>query len=124
MGYNYLSDMADKVIAENEKYQGEWWYAGYQYGPNTKSVKEEAKEVAKEIEKRGYHTYVGWMETTPNGNERVIIQILPYEPKYKNSDDEESAEMQTLKKNCILGLLCALLAGIAYSALMYFLCNQ
>lgn len=116
--------MADKVIAENERYQGEWWYAGYQYGPNTKSVKEEAKEVAKEIEKRGYHTYVGWMETTPNGNERVIIQILPYEPKYKNSDDEESAEMQTLKKNCILGLLYALLAGIAYSALMYFLCNQ
>ena len=116
--------MADKVIAENEKYQGEWWHAGYQYGPNTKSVKEEAKEVAKEIEKRGYHTYVGWMETTPNGNERVIIQILPYEPKYKNSDDEESAEMQTLKKNCILGLLYALLAGIAYSALMYFLCNQ
>ena len=124
MGHNYLSDMADKVIAENEKYQGEWWYAGYQYGPNTKSVKEEAKEVAKEIEKRGYHTYVGWMETTPNGNEMVIIQILPYEPKYKNSDDEESAEMQTLKKNCILGLLYALLAGIAYSALIYFLCNQ
>lgn len=123
MGYNYLSEMADKVIAENEKYQGEWWYAGYKYGPNIKSVKEEAKEVAKEIEKRGYHTYVGWMETTPNGNERVIIQILPYEPKYKNSDDKESAEMQTLKKHCILGLLCALLAGIAYSALLYF-CNQ
>lgn len=39
-------------------------------------------------------------------------------------DDEERAEMQTLKKNCILGLLYALLAGIAYSALMYFFCNQ
>ena len=124
MRSNYLSEMADKVIAENEKYQGEWWYAGYQYGPNTKSVKEEAKAVAEELERRGCHTYVGWMETTPNGNERVIIQILPYEPKYKNSDDEERAEMQTLKKNFILGLLYALLAGIAYTALMYFFCNQ
>lgn len=64
------------------------------------------------------------METTPNGNERVIIQILPYEPKYKNSDDERRAEMQTLKKSFITSLLYALLAGIAYTALMYFFCNQ
>ena len=110
--------MADKVIAENEKYQGEWWYAGYQYGPNTKSVKEEAKEVAKEIERRGYHTYVGWMETTPNGNEMVIIQILPYEPKYKNSDEEDDAEANKCMRDILLGLLTAL----ALMALFYF-CN-
>lgn len=114
MGYNYLSDMADKVIAENEKYQGEWWYAGYKYGLNTKSVKEEAKEVAKEIEKRGYHTYVGWMETTPNGNEMVIIQILPYEPKYKNSDEEDMGEWGKCVGYLLLGLLVAFLL-IAFS---------
>lgn len=123
MGYNYLSDMADKVIAENEKYQGEWWYAGYQYGPNTKNVKEEAKEVAKEIEKRGYHTYVGWMETTPNGNERVIIQILPYEPKYKNSEEEDKAGFKAEAKRCIIALLWVWLAAFAFMALLYF-CNQ
>ena len=114
MRSNYLSEMADKVIAENEKYQGEWWYAGYQYGPNTKSAMKEAKAVAEELERRGYHTYVGWMETTPNGNERVIIQILPYEPKYKNSDDEERAEVSKM-----LGLLVAL----ALMVLFYFFCN-
>ncbi len=112
--------MADKVIAENEKYQGEWWYAGYQYGPNTKSVKEEAKEVAKEIEKRGYHTYVGWMETTPNGNERVIIQILPYEPKYKNSEEEEEAEAKAEMKKVVRDVLLGLLAFLVYLAFLLF----
>ena len=120
MGYNYLSEMADKVISENERYQGEWWYSGYEYGPNTKSVKEEAKEVAKEIEKRGYHTYVGWMETTPNGNERVIIQILPYEPKYKNSEDEEEAEAKAEMKKVMRDVLLGLLALLAYLAFLYF----
>lgn len=120
MRSNYLSEMADKVIAENEKYQGEWWYAGYQYGPNTKSVKEEAKEVAKEIEKRGYHTYVGWMETTPNGNERVIIQILPYEPKYKNSEEEEEAEAKAEMKKVVRDVLLGLLAFLVYLAFLLF----
>lgn len=114
MRSNYLSDMADKVIAENEKYQGEWWYAGYKYGPNTKSVKEEAKAVAEELERRGYHTYVGWMETTPNGNEMVIIQILPYEPKYKNSDEEDMGEWGKCIGYLLLGLLVAFLL-IAFS---------
>ena len=54
------------------------------------------------------------METTPNGNERVIIQILPYEPKYKNSDDEERAEVSKM-----LGLLVALILMV----LFYFFCN-